>query len=146
MQGKAWLFAGVGKPFELREFPVPDPEPDGIVVRVSVASICGSDLHGWHGRTPRTGPTIMGHEMTGRVAKLGSRVKTDAAGAPLAEGDRIVYSYFYPCGKCVLKTPDTLTDLHVAPLNCALAQVIYGLHQVGLQAGETVVIQGAGGL
>ncbi|MBI2202533.1 MAG: zinc-binding dehydrogenase, partial [Candidatus Rokubacteria bacterium] len=29
---------------------------------------------------------------------------------------------------------------------CALAQVIYGLHQVGLQAGETVVIQGAGGL
>jgi L-iditol 2-dehydrogenase len=190
MTGKAWLFAGVGKPFELREFPVPDPEPDGIVVRVSVASICGSDLHGWHGRTPRSGPTIMGHEMTGRVAKLGSRVKTDAAGAPLAEGDRIVYSYFYPCGRCdscrahdqhhctarrigagrsrsdeapyftgayaeyyylraghyVLRTPDSLTDLHVAPLNCALAQVLYGLHQVGLQAGETVVIQGAGGL
>ena len=34
----------------------------------------------------------------------------------------------------------------VAPLNCALAQVIYGLGQVDLSAGECVVIQGAGGL
>ena len=188
--GRAWVFTGAGKPFEEREFPVPDPDPEGIVVRIAVASICGSDLHGWHGRTPRSGPTVMGHEMTGRIAKLGSRVRTDAAGAPLAEGDRIVYSYFYPCGRCdncrandahhctarrigagrsrsdepphftgayaeyyylrpghyALRTPDTLTDLEVGPLNCALAQVVYGLQQVALQAGETVVIQGAGGL
>jgi threonine dehydrogenase-like Zn-dependent dehydrogenase len=190
MTGRAWLYAGVGKPFEEREFPLPDVEPDGMLVRITVASICGSDLHGWHGRTPRSGPTIMGHEMTGRVAKLGSRVKTDAGGALLAEGDRVVYSYFYPCGKCdncrahdahhctarrigagrsrsdepphftgayaeyyylrpghyALRTPDGLSDLEVGPLNCALAQVIYGLHQVSFQAGETVVIQGAGGL
>src|SRR5438552_4239348 len=98
--GRAWLYTGVGAPFEMREFPLPDVEPDGILVRVTVANICGSDLHGWHGRTPRSGPTIMGHEMTGRVEKLGSRVKTDSAGAPLREGDRIVYSYFYPCRRC----------------------------------------------
>jgi threonine dehydrogenase-like Zn-dependent dehydrogenase len=132
----------------------------------------------------------MGHEMTGRVAQLGARVTTDSAGAPLREGDRIVYSYFYPCRRCdvcragdphhciarrigagrspsdkpphftgayadyyylqpghyVLRTPDALDDLTVAPLNCALAQVIYGLHQAEFKPGETVVIQGAGGL
>jgi D-arabinose 1-dehydrogenase-like Zn-dependent alcohol dehydrogenase len=132
----------------------------------------------------------MGHEMTGRVAKLGAGVRTDAAGQPLHEGDRIVYSYFQPCRRCtpclandehhcisrrigagrrksdqtphfngayadyfylkpghfVLRTPDELGDRLVSPLNCALSQVIYGLHQVGLSAGETVVIQGAGGL
>jgi D-arabinose 1-dehydrogenase-like Zn-dependent alcohol dehydrogenase len=190
MNGRAFVFTGVRQPFEAREFPLPEVEPDGILVRVTVANICGSDLHGWHGRTPRSGPTIMGHEMTGRIARLGARVTTDAAGAPLREGDRVVYSYFYPCWHCdlcragdshhcsarrigagrarsdapphftgayadyyylqrghyVLRTPDALDDLTVAPLNCALAQVIYGLHQAGFQPGETVVIQGAGGL
>ena len=188
--GRAWIFTGVGAPFEEREFPLPDIEPEGMLVRVTVANICGSDLHGWHGRTPRSGPTVMGHEMTGRIAKLGARVKTDAAGQPLAEGDPIVYSYFYPCGRCesclardaqhcvarrigagrtasdkpphftgafaeyyylrpghyALKRPAGLRALDVSALNCALAQVIYGLHQVDFKAGETVVIQGAGGL
>jgi len=190
MNGRAFVFTGVQQPFETREFPLPEVEPDGILVRVTVANICGSDLHGWHGRTPRSGPTIMGHEMTGRVAKLGARVTADSAGTPLREGDRIVYSYFYPCRRCeacragdlhhctarrigagrsrsdapphftgafadyyylqpghyVLKTPDALDDLTVAPLNCALAQVTYGLHQAGFVPGETVVVQGAGGL
>src|SRR5215510_9930962 len=100
MNGRAFVFTGARQPFEAREFPLPEVEPEGILVRVSVANICGSDLHGWHGRTPRSGPTIMGHEMTGRIARLGARVKTDAAGSPLSEGDRIVYSYFYPCRRC----------------------------------------------
>src|SRR5207247_1499308 len=100
MTGRAFVFTGVRQPFEAREFPLREVEPDGILVRVTVANICGSDLHGWHGRTPRSGPTVMGHEMTGRVAKLGVRVTADAAGAPLREGDRIVYSYFYPCRRC----------------------------------------------
>jgi D-arabinose 1-dehydrogenase-like Zn-dependent alcohol dehydrogenase len=190
VNGRAFVFTGVQQPFEAREFPLPDVEPDGILVRVTVANICGSDLHGWHGRTPRSGPTVMGHEMTGRIARLGARVTVDAAGATLGEGDRIVYSYFYPCRRCdpcragdlhhcvarrigagrarsdappyftgayadyyylqpghyALKAPDALDDLTLAPLNCALAQVIYGLHQAGFQPGETVVIQGAGGL
>jgi threonine dehydrogenase-like Zn-dependent dehydrogenase len=189
-RGRAFLFAGVGQPFEAAEFPLPEVEPGAILVRLTVSNICGSDLHGWHGRTPRSGPTIMGHEMTGRVARLGRGVTADAAGAPLREGDRIVYSYFLPCGRCddcragdphhctarrigagrsrsdapphftgayadyyylrpghyVLRTPEGLSDFEVAPLNCALAQVIYGLHQAGFRAGETVVVQGAGGL
>ncbi|MBM3221662.1 MAG: zinc-binding dehydrogenase [Candidatus Rokubacteria bacterium] len=188
--GRAWVFTGAGQPFEPREFPLPEAEPGAILVRVSVATICGSDLHGWHGRTPRSGPTIMGHEMTGRVHRLGAGVASDALGAPLREGDRIVYSYFVACGRCeacragdrhhcterrigagrarsdrpphftgayaeyyylrpgayVLRAPEVLDDFVVAPLNCALAQVIYGFHQAGLEAGDAVVVQGAGGL
>lgn len=190
MKGRAFVYTGVDQPFDLREYSVPEVEPGGILVRLTMSNICGSDLHGWHGETPREEPTIMGHEMTGRVERLGVGVRTDAAGQPLAEGDRIVYSYFQPCGRCqpclgndahhctsrrigagrrksdkpphfngayadffylrpghfVLKTPDALSDRVVSPLNCALAQVTYGLRQVGLQAGETVVVQGAGGL
>jgi threonine dehydrogenase-like Zn-dependent dehydrogenase len=38
--------------------------------------------------------------MTGRVARLGARVKTDSLGRPIKEGDRVAYTYFYPCGRC----------------------------------------------
>src|SRR5260370_6380200 len=96
VNGRAFVCAGVEKPFEAREFPLPDVEPDGILVRVTVANICGSDLPGWHGRTPRSGPTIMGHEMTGRAARPGARVTTDAARPPPAQGRRVGHSHFYP--------------------------------------------------
>lgn len=191
MKGKAAVFLGPGKPFDLRELPVPEVEPDAVLVRVSLANVCGSDLHFWRGDAPLRLPEdgwIFGHEMTGRVARLGSRVKTDSLGRPLAEGDRVAYTYFYPCGRCpaclekepanclmkvgrplgpsqfphfhgafaeyyylkpggaIFKVPDELPDEMVAPVNCALSQVIFGLHRAGFRFGDTIVIQGAGGL
>jgi threonine dehydrogenase-like Zn-dependent dehydrogenase len=188
---KAAVFFGPGKPFELREVPIPEVEPDGVLVRVSLANICGSDLHFWRGDAPLALPPdgwIFGHEMTGRVAALGPGVKTDSLGQPLREGDRVAYCYFYPCGRCyvclhgqraacphkvgratgpgefphwvgafaeyyylrpggfVFRVPDDLPDPLVSPVNCALSQVIFGLTRAGLAFGESVVIQGAGGL
>ncbi|MCC6627595.1 MAG: zinc-binding dehydrogenase [Chloroflexi bacterium] len=55
------------------------------------------------------------------------------------------YIYLQP-GQWVFKVPDDLSDALVAPVNCALAQVVYGLHQIRVWLGDTVVIQGAGGL
>ncbi len=190
--GRAAVFLDTGKPFELREYPLPDPEPDAIVVRVTSAGICGSDLHVWRGDIRLSmmgpGPRILGHEMTGRVAKLGAGVTTDSLGRPLKEGDRIVYPYFFPCRRCyqclrgefaacltkyppppiadipphfcgayaeyfymrtaafVFKVPDDLSDEMVTPVNCALSEVIFALHKTGIRLGDTVVIQGAGGL
>ena len=42
--------------------------------------------------------------------------------------------------------PDTLSDDVVAPVNCALPQVLYGLWVAGVRMGDRVIIQGAGGL
>jgi threonine dehydrogenase-like Zn-dependent dehydrogenase len=188
---RAAVFFGPGKPFEIREVPIPEIEPDGVLIRVTVANICGSDLHFWRGDAPLRLPDdgwIFGHEMTGRVAKLGARVKTDSLGRPLEEGDRVAYTYFYPCGRCyaclhkepaacpnklerpvgpsvfphlhgafadhyylrpggvLFKVPDELSDEVVAPVNCALSQVVYGLTVAGVRFGDSVLIQGAGGL
>src|SRR5947199_6213698 len=93
-RGKAAVFFGPGKPFELRELPLPEVEPDAVLIRVALANVCGSDLHFWRGDAPLRLPDdgwIYGHEMTGRVARLGSRVKTDSMGRPLREGDRVAY-------------------------------------------------------
>ena len=46
----------------------------------------------------------------------------------------------------VYKVPDALPDAVAAGANCALSQVIYGIDQIGLQYGETLLVQGAGGL
>ena len=42
--------------------------------------------------------------------------------------------------------PDELPDEAVTAVNCAVSQVVYGLHQSGLRMGDSVVVQGAGGL
>jgi L-iditol 2-dehydrogenase len=188
---RAAVFFGPGKPFEIRDVPIPDVEPEGVLIRVSVANICGSDLHFWRGDAPLRYPDdgwIYGHEMTGRIARMGAKVKTDSLGRPLQDGDRVAYTYFYPCRRCyaclnnepaacpnkierpvgpsvfphlhgafadhyylrpggyLFKVPAELADETVAPVNCALSQVIYGLRVAGLAFGQRVVIQGAGGL
>src|SRR5262249_56831354 len=99
----AAIFFAPGKPFELAQVPIPELEPEGVLIRVTRANICGSDLHFWRGDAPIKVPEggwIFGHEMTGIVARLGSKVKTDSLGRALKEGDRVAYTYFYPCGRC----------------------------------------------
>jgi len=99
------VFHGAGKPFEIREYPVPDPEPGAILIKVALANVCGSDLHYWRGeldyaKMGRPLPLNTGHEHVGRVAKLGPGVTTDSTGRPVAVGDRVAYRYFFPCGRC----------------------------------------------
>ena len=99
------VFHGTGKPFEIREYPVPEPEPGAMLVRIALANVCGSDMHYWRGeqnyeKMGRPLPLNTGHEHVGTVAKLGPGVSTDSAGQPLAVGDRVLYRYFFPCGHC----------------------------------------------
>ncbi len=191
MKGRAAITLADTPGMTLTEYDVPGPGPDEVLVSVSLASICGSDLHMWRGEVPwlQPAPGIQGHEMVGRVVALGTGRTADSAGRTLHEGDRVAYAYFVPCGECwpclsgvtgcpnryrrrasctaddpphflgayaeyyfvsagqwIFKVPDDLPDELVAPVNCALSQVVYGLHQIGVWLGDTVVVQGAGGL
>jgi D-arabinose 1-dehydrogenase-like Zn-dependent alcohol dehydrogenase len=105
VSGRVAAFYGPGKPMQIKEYEVCAPDPGGIVVKMSVANVCGSDLHQWRGefdveKFGRPYPQILGHEMTGTVFQLGDGVERDTAGQPLAVGDRVVWRYFYPCGRC----------------------------------------------
>ena len=101
------VFHGAGKPFEIREYPVPDPSPARSWSRWRWPT-CGSDLHYWRARNlddvkmGRPLPLNTGHEHVGRVAKLGPGVTTDSAGRPLAVGDRAAHRFFpWRCRMCL---------------------------------------------
>ena len=106
MKGRVVICREYAKPFEIEEYEVPDPEPGAVLLRMTQAGICGSDLHTWRGDQvnvplPPTG-RVMGHEGTGVVERMGNGVTTDTLGTPIEEGDRVVYSAVFPCYHCHL--------------------------------------------
>lgn len=77
-----------------KEKPILQKETDAIV-RVTLASICSSDLHIKHGSVPRAVPGItVGHEMVGVVEQIGSAVKN------VKPGDRVTVNVETFCGEC----------------------------------------------
>ncbi len=100
MNVKAAVFLGAGKPFEIRQFPLPQVEPEGILVKVSMSTICGSDLHTWEGKRKTPLPAILGHEIVGRIEEIGEKVREDLMGNRLDIDDRITWTIMASCGRC----------------------------------------------
>ena len=82
--------------FTLTEKPVPQlQDPRDAIVRVTLGSICSSDLHIKHGSVPRAVPGItVGHEMVGVVEAVGEQVHT------VKPGDRVTVNVETFCGEC----------------------------------------------
>ena len=82
--------------FALLEKPKPTlQDPRDAIVRVTLGSICTSDLHIKHGSVPRAVPGItVGHEMVGIVEAVGSAVET------VRPGDRVTVNVETFCGEC----------------------------------------------
>jgi propanol-preferring alcohol dehydrogenase len=81
---QAMLFDRPGQPLRLAELPVPAPGPNQILIEVAACGVCRTDLHIFDGELshPKL-PLILGHEVVGKVAALGSGVEG------LAVGDRV---------------------------------------------------------
>lgn len=81
---------------ELREGPVREPRPHEALLRVRLATVCGSDVHLVHDfPMPRGVDALpLGHEVVGEVVAVGSDVRR------FTEGERVVPSCIYGCGAC----------------------------------------------
>lgn len=85
---------------ELRTFPVPEPGPGQVLVRVRASSICGSDIRAIYRAHLGKGPegyrpgTIAGHEPAGEIVKAGPGCKE------FGVGDRVVLYHISGCGSC----------------------------------------------
>ncbi len=81
--------------FEYSDFPDPAAGDDEVLIRVKACGICGSDVHGFTGKTGRRiPPLIMGHEAAGVVEDVGENVNG------IEKGDRVCFDSTVYCNKC----------------------------------------------
>jgi len=162
------------KPLELVELPIPEPGDRQILVKVLACGVCHTELDEIEGRLRPKLPIILGHEIVGRVEKLGAGV------TKFKPGDRVGIAWINSaCGRCrfcregnenlcpefkatgcdvdggyaeytvvtedfAYLIPDRFTDTEAAPLLCAGVIGYRALRLTGLCDGQVLGLYGFG--
>lgn len=105
--------------FVLKKFPLRPVKRGEVLVRVSMSTICRSDIHSYEGRRPNPCPGILGHEIIGVIEEIGEDVERDMRRDPLNIGDRITWSEYFFDGQCYYR------EIHDMPQKC------HGLRKYG---------------
>ncbi len=90
---KAAVFLGKGQ-IKIREVPRPEPGPNEALIKITLTTICGTDVHILKAEYPVRPGLIVGHEPVGRIEALGAGVRG------FAKGDRVIVGAITPCGQC----------------------------------------------
>lgn len=102
------------------DLPKPKIKSTEVLLKIKSVGICGTDLHVYNGGMDLSAPIIMGHEFSGIIAEIGSRVKN------FKIGDRVVGEHVISCGVCHY-------CLNGKPNLCPDSKII-GLHRSGALA------------
>src|SRR5216117_251685 len=165
-----------GKPLEEADIPIPEIGPSDVLIRVAAAGICHSDAHYRAGMSQIDhSPLTLGHEIAGRVEKVGSNVMH------VSEGDRVCVHYLVTCGRCdfckrgqeqfcrqvqmigkrrdggyaefikvpgvnAFPLPDEIPFEVGAIMMCSSATALHALNKTRFKAGDSIAIFGFGGL
>jgi propanol-preferring alcohol dehydrogenase len=162
-------------PLRLVDWPMISPRENEILVKISACGVCHTELDEIEGRTPPPRlPIILGHQVVGRVEKVGGKVRK------FRVGDRVGIAWIYSaCGKCqfcleghenlcdqfeatgrdahggyaqyiavpedfAYDLPRIFSDLEAAPLLCAGAIGYRSLRLTGIRDGENLGLIGFG--
>ncbi|MDI6733713.1 MAG: zinc-binding dehydrogenase [Planctomycetota bacterium] len=93
---QAAVFYAPHQPLKIEEYPIPKPATDEVLIKVSACGVCHTDLHYIDHGVPtfKNPPLILGHEISGTVAEIGSNVKN------LKVNDRVLLPAVLTCGAC----------------------------------------------
>jgi threonine dehydrogenase-like Zn-dependent dehydrogenase len=121
MKTLAQVLTAFKKPLELQEFDLAPLAPGEVLVKVTAAGVCGSDLHMAGGEDPRTPlPIILGHEGVGEIVEI-KGAKADLHGRPLHVGQAVLWNRSVVCGQCFWCTRG---EHHLCP-----KRFVYGIHR-----------------
>jgi propanol-preferring alcohol dehydrogenase len=173
---KAVRLAQIGKPLEGADLPIPTLGPSDVLIRVAAAGICHSDAHYRAGISQFENlPLTLGHEVAGRVEKIGDNVTN------LQPGGRVCLHYLVHCGHCeycrrgleqfcikvqmigrhrdggyaefikvparnAFVLPEEISFEIGAIMMCSSATALHALNKARLKPAESVAIFGFGGL
>ncbi|MDT0685977.1 alcohol dehydrogenase [Autumnicola psychrophila] len=165
-----------GGDFVVVDIDKPSPKENEILIKIEACGICHSDAIVKEGIFPIEYPRVPGHEVVGIIEEVGNRVNKWKKGQrvgvgwhgghcfdcqPCREGDFIncenakISGISYDGGyaeymtaphEAVAAIPEELSSADAAPLLCAGITVFNALRNSGIRAGDTVAVQGIGGL
>src|SRR6266702_4242060 len=173
---KAVRLVKVGEPLENSDVAIPEIGAGEVLIRVAACGICHSDAHYRAGVSKFDNlPLTLGHEVAGRVERVGKDVNN------VAPGDRVCVHYLVHCGECefcargleqfcpsgqmigrhrdggyaefikvpagnAFALPDEISFEVGAIMMCSSATALHALNKARLRSGESVAIFGFGGL
>jgi alcohol dehydrogenase, propanol-preferring len=172
---RAVRYHGPKQPLKLEEVPRPEPGPGEVLVRVAAAGVCHTELHFLSGLLNLgVAPLTLGHEIVGRVEKVGAGVRA------VGEGDRVIVYYYAGCGTCrhcligdehlcdalqaeygfiadggfaeyvkvparsAVRLPDQVSDEAAAPIGCGVTTAVHAAGLARLGMGDVVLVYGVG--
>jgi putative phosphonate catabolism associated alcohol dehydrogenase len=92
---KTAVFSSPHHPLRMTQYEIPTLKTQEILVKNEYTTLCRSDLNTFSGKRREKCPTILGHEIVGRIVAMGEDApQTDFRGTPLGLGDRVTWSIF----------------------------------------------------
>lgn len=91
---RAMVFEKVAQPFIAQGIELPSLQEEELLVEIVYTTICSSDLHTFYGRRKAHCPSILGHEIIGKVVDIARTGVLDYYGKPLEVGDRVTWSVY----------------------------------------------------
>jgi len=173
---KAARFLKQGGDLTIVDMDKPTPKPNEILIKVEACGVCHSDVFVKQGAMGNEFPRTPGHEVVGVIEELGSDVTSLKKGQRVGIGwhgghcftcDPCRRGMFINCKNAKVSgisydggyaeymtapyeaaavVPEELKSTEAAPLLCAGITVYNGMRNAGLRAGDTVAVQGIGGL
>src|SRR4051794_24471555 len=92
---KAAVLHELHKPMSIEDFQMPAITPDEVLIKVKACGVCHTDYKVIEGRIPSRMPAIIGHEVSGTIAEVGSSQKS-----AFKPGDAVIVGTRYRCGHC----------------------------------------------
>lgn len=173
---KASILSKINEYPTVEEVPVPSPKDNEVLIEQKETGICYRDILSMEGHFPRIKlPIVPGHEISGMVREVGSKVRK------FKEGDRVASLIYVPCGNCefcktgrenlcrnkktfgeildgayrryitvpeisLVKVPSGVPEEAAVISACVTGMIVHALEKVGkVNDGDTVLITGAGG-
>ncbi|KAF3573526.1 hypothetical protein F2Q69_00062549, partial [Brassica cretica] len=87
------------QPLTIKEFHIPRPKVNEILIKTKACGVCHSDLHVMKGEMPFSSPCAIGHEITGEVVEHGPLTDHKII-QRFSFGSRVVGAFIMPCGTC----------------------------------------------